>query len=149
LNTYTILQRKSDGRWDVTYKNNGIVRPYGYCHAFVPLDKMPNLILPDKAIEENKKYEASAHKYHSHGHETKEEAAECFRQYLLDHYLNLNGWDNESLRHKCAICDAETEFSAEITMTNNSWCLCKKHLNRESVESLFNIGKDFIIYSSY
>jgi len=90
MNYYQPRQRKADGRRDYTAMNDGMVRPVGYCHAYHPIpDEIPYMT-PEMVRRENDREAAFAHKYHDDGHATEAEARACYKEYLLDHKLELN-----------------------------------------------------------
>lgn len=126
MNYYDAKQRLSDGRWDYTCNN----RPTGYCRPYEEID--PQIIpVSESQLEE---YRATAHKHHSHGHATEQEARECYREYLLDHSLSL-GRKMSNQQLKCKSCGEWTQGFAEIN--NEIIVLCDQHNNRPTVETLF------------
>lgn len=128
MNYYKASQRNKDKRWD--YTKNGM--PIGYCKEYCELDSN---------IES---FCATKHKHHTEGHETKEEACECYKEYLLDHRLILDRkMSNQQL--KCEICKEWTNGFAEIDC--NIFTLCPKHNNRKSVEEI--MGEINESYSSW
>lgn len=143
MNYYEALQRKTDQRWDFT-RNAGAT---GYCAGWREWEPLK---IYDDAHNEHWKREwqekilPHKDKYHSDGHATAEEAAECYKQYLLDQRLSMNRKSSNSMR-KCGICGEFTQFFAELDF--QLWHLCEAHNNRESIEKLFEApGK---IISSY
>lgn len=128
MNYYKARQRQTDGRWDYTVGNDGHVRPVGYCGKFS--DKYPFHVSEEYLNE----IRATAHKHHTDGHATAEEACECYRQYLLDHHLRLKG-DWKDTQHQCEACGAWTSLYAEIDM--RYYNLCEQHNNLEEVEKRF------------
>lgn len=127
---YAPNQRQNDGKWDYTCSRDGITHPVGYCSPYREFDT--NLIhVSESQIQE---YAATKDKHHSHGHDTEEEACECYRQYNLDHRLRLNRtWQGE--KHECVVCKEWTQGYAEIDM--KTWDLCEQHNNRAEVEKLY------------
>jgi hypothetical protein len=143
VNYYEPLQRKTDQRWDFT-KN---VYPTGYCagwREWKPLEIYDDAHNAHWKQEWETKILPHKDRYHSDGHATAEEAAECYKQYLLDRRLSLNRKSSNSM-HKCKICGEFTQLFAELDL--QLWHLCEAHNNRESIEKLFEApGK---IISSY
>lgn len=134
MNYLAPLQRQSDGKWD--YTRNG--HPTGYCHAYRPFEKKDLWIFcnSQEAMDrENEKLGKYAEKYHACGHDTKEEACACYRQYLLDNLIRYDGKDMSS-QQKCEVCGEWTQRFAhgpyEIVV------LCDKHCNREDLEKVFH-----------
>jgi len=128
MNYFKARQRK-DGKFDYTCMNDGQIWPVGYCSVY---HELPN----DNWISESYRAanEATKDKHHGDGHDTAQEAQACYRAYLLDHALHLNGaWEN--VQHKCEVCGEWTELYAEIQM--RCWNLCPQHNSREEVEKLF------------
>lgn len=107
-----------NGRWDFTLSNDGHIRAVGYC--------------------------AEAGKGH---HANASEACECYKKYCLDKKLVL-GLKNEDSMERCQAkgCGEFTQLYATIRGQLRMWTLCENHNNRETIESLFEVG-EFI--SSY
>lgn len=124
------LQRK-DGRWDFVCMRKDTVRPVGYCREYDAIDVM-NYPLSD---EEQHHMRSFAHKYHTDGHDTAEEAQECYKRYLLDQRLRL-GQRMSNQQQKCRICDAWTDQFVTIG-ASTLYVLCSQHNNRESVAELY------------
>jgi hypothetical protein len=144
MNYYAARQRQ-DGRWDYTCMNDGRIWPVGYCMPYkewwIDLkEKMGYETRP----EEIARYQAHQAQYHADGHATAEEACECYRQYLLDHKVQLNrSWDGGQFR--CQVCGEWTQLFAEVD--HQTFNLCEKHNTQEQVGLLFGpIGE---ICSSY
>lgn len=144
MNTYQVLER-ADGRFDFTRENDGVIRPCGYCHAYTPISSEAVWATPEMIQQWNAAEAPFAPRYHADGHATKAEAAACYRDYLLDHQLQLGLRDPLS-QHRCVICGEWTEMHARLDM--ESWTLCELHNHRVEVEKLFNLGPDVVIYSS-
>lgn len=127
MNYYEPKQR-NDGKWEYT-RNNG---PTGYCQKFKPFDKefVERFHITETEVEKHNRF---ADKYHSHGHESFEEACDCYKQYQLDHQLQLNHEDVNQQR-KCAVCG---EWTTKFAMLDcKLWHLCDEHRNREEIEKL-------------
>jgi hypothetical protein len=147
MNYYQARQREKDGRWDYTKRNDDDIHPVGYCAGWREWLTLANLT--EEANEHYKRqWEAKVllhrDKYHSDGHQTPEDAAECYKRYLLDQQLSL-GRENHSSMHKCRVCGEFTHLFAEID--SQVWILCEHHNNRETVETLFEAPQQII--SSY
>jgi hypothetical protein len=130
MNYLKARQRQTDKRWCYTNMNDGEVYAVGYCHAFHELDDS----LPVTEAEKEK-HRANAHKYHTSGHATEDEACECYKRYLLDNRLRLNRTMNDCQK-KCQICDTWTDHYATIG-TTQFFILCPEHNTIEIVASLF------------
>lgn len=105
MNYLAARRRGADGPWHFTCKNDGRVRPVGYC-AQGGCD-----------------------------HATPEEAQACYRRYLLDNRLRLDGTTTAHQRCRAPDCSELTDRFAEIDM--QTWPLCDAHRSREVVEQLF------------
>ncbi len=145
MNTYQVLERDADHRFDMTRTNDGHAAPCGYCHAYKPIAEDAAWATKEMITQWNAQEAPFASKYHDDGHASKAEAAECYRLYLLDHQLQL-GRKTEGVQHHCLICGEWTEGVARLDM--ESWPLCEEHNNRVEVEKLFNLGPEVLIYSS-
>jgi hypothetical protein len=138
-------QRETDKRWDYTSSNRRTgTYPVGYCGGWWLDEKFD----PQRFIwmdEEQYNHEVAKHipfreKYHTNGHATKEEAYECYKTYMLDLYLDFDKVDTDH-QNKCKVCGEWTQKGAWIRGGHmHEWDLCDKHLNRETVEQLFDIG---------
>ena len=120
MNYYEAREREADGRWDFTRMNDGKVWAVGYCADV------------DHA---------------SHG--SREEANECYRTFLLDKCLHLDGTTG-NVHRPCSVegCGVLTNIVARIQGPMlDEWPLCDAHRKREVVETLFK-GPEKII-SSY
>lgn len=143
MNYYGPRQRETDKQWDYTCRNDDRIWPVGYCAAFRDPDEPPSLF-PWRE-DQKAEYRATKDKHHTTGHATSEEACTCFREYLLDHHLNLAGKYQDAW-HKCVVCGQLTDRFAEIRH-GQSFYLCDAHRTREEVEKLFGpLGE---IISSY
>ena len=143
MNYYKPRQREFDFRWDYTSMNDGHVTPVGYCRPWRDWDEATKKLSPT----EYERYVADKEKYHDHGHATAQEAANCYRNYILDHGLTLNHKDSNA-QHKCEICGEWTQGFAILNNTN-LYMLCDLHNNRESVETLYTLSADTEIISSW
>ena len=133
MNYYEPKQRQSDGKWDYTRNSH----PAGYCHAFKELEKefIESYNISDLEVENHNKF---ADKYHSDGHDTEEEACKCYKEYQLDHQLQLDHEDKNQ-KHKCKICE---DWTTKFALVDNSlYHLCDKHRNREEVEKIYEASK--------
>jgi hypothetical protein len=128
MNYYDARQSKLTGRWDFTCKNNDKIWPTGYCAGPKVAEGHPHV-----------------DKFHDGGHDTEEEARECYRQYLLDNELRFSDGEGASSQHRCRVCN---EFTSGYGELNHAlFPLCDKHRTREEVEKL--IGPPGLIISSY
>ena len=126
---YSPRQRISDQKWEYACGSH----PTGYCAPYKTLD--PALHFPESVYD---KMQETAHKHHTDGHDTKEEACLCYRNYLLDHHLRFDKMSNQQLR--CEVCKEYTEGYAQIEY--KMIVLCDKHRNRESVEEIFKTAAE-------
>jgi len=137
VNYYSAKQRK-DGKWDYTCQNDNFIYPVGYCHLPDVTNEVYNLFPEDvKCITEN------SDKFHECGHETQEEAEECYKQYILDFQLRLKTEDKNTQR-KCQVCGEWTTLLAIVD--TKMFQLCDEHNNRDEVEKLY--GKVGMIWTS-
>lgn len=146
MNYLAPRQRTSDGRWDFTTKNDDRVFPVGYCSG--PRDWKPEHfpILGGEfaaraAYELNVVQLAHPH-FHSDGHATRDEAAACYRRYLLDTRTSFPPPHAPSL--PCLVCKEPTDLSADVD--GDRYPLCEKHLDRTSLEAVVPVA-DFIASS--
>jgi hypothetical protein len=134
MNYYKARERKSDGRFNFTCMNDDRVWAVGYCHAFRDFtdEEREQWHISDSKVETHRSF---ASKYHTDGHATPEEAVECFKQYTLDHELQL-GLRSETQMLKCAVCGSWTQLGAMVGHSR-FWPLCASHNFREEVERLY------------
>ena len=134
MNYFEARQRQSDGRWNYTKMNGNMVQEVGYCCEFREFP--PEMHVSEEEQEERR---ATAHKHHTDGHATEEEACECYKQYVLDHRLSL-GRKMANQKQKCVVCGEWTQLFAEVGMAQ-LYVLCTEHNNRGSVEGLYRATK--------
>ena len=136
MNHLCAKQRLHDGRWD--YTRNGF--PTGYCHKYKRLFESGGVLPPEVAQRENERMEPFVSKFHDDGHETAEEARECYKQYLLDTRLHLvtEEPENASQQHRCQICQKFTGCHASAG-PYRLFTLCPEHQTREHVASLLEV----------
>lgn len=129
MNYYEPKQRQSDGRWDYTRNN----LPTGYCREFKPFDKefVEKYHISELDAE---KHNGFSHKYHSDGHNSSDEACDCYKEYQLDHQLQLDHEDKNQQR-KCQVCG---EWTTKFALLDCSiFQLCDEHRNREEIAKLY------------
>lgn len=140
MNYYCAKQRE-DGNWDFT--RNGV--PTGYCRQYREwTDKDVETFGVSKDHPQILKAAEFKEKHHSAGHKTSEEAAECYKEYVLDQQISFNHEDKNSL-HKCKVCGTFT--SLFVILDTDLFILCEEHQNKESVASVYNAPKQ--IWSSW
>lgn len=150
MNYYQARQREGDKRWDYTCMNDGRIWPIGYCVEYKEFSK-DNLAFSHYTDEQLEKLNADQgqfrEKYHVNGHETAEEAEDCYKEYLLDHRLKFYKDESEEERHekKCQICGILTTGRAEVDHSRH-FDLCPEHQSREKVWELFEVGQSISSY---
>lgn len=111
MNYQQARQRKSDNRWHFTNMRDDVSTPLGYCAE------------PSSPCCQG-------------AHDTAEEAAECYKRYLLDKRLNLNMGKSDSM-NRCRVCG---DWTKDIAGINGSvaWLyeLCDRHRTREDVSTV-------------
>lgn len=151
MNYYGPRQHGTGKRWDYTCMRDDRIWPVGYCggwrertrEALSKIVSMPDVEAILREQEEDRKNHLA--KYHTKGHETAEEACACYRNYLLDHHLRLDGKFHDA-KEKCAECSDWTQTFARVH-GSSPIVLCESHLNRETVEKHY--GPISEIISSY
>lgn len=136
---YQPRQRLSDGRWDYCCED----MPTGYCCPFFDWRETPALAHMDFSDEDPKVVAmiANRDKHHTNGHETSEEACECYRQYLLDHRVHELTADEA---RACEECGEWTDHLVEI-VNFQIMHLCEKHSSREFVEKFARrVGESWV-----
>ena len=137
---YSCASKRTDGHWD--YTRNG--RATGYCREYQPIPEDGGGIGPELAKQENEKMSAVKDKFHCGGHETEDEACECYKQYLLDTQLRLQTDEPTNARQqfKCRICGKWTACHAQVG-AYQIYCLCPEHQTKEHVASLVEVGESW------
>lgn len=132
---YKVTERK-DHRFDFTCSDRGNrnIFPVGYCSRY--RDTFNSELTADafKFIE----------KHHTNGHATKQEAADCYKEYQLDHRLTLMVNRPDAIK-PCEVCGKKTPYSVNIG-GDHAFDLCEKHNNREEVAKLYRIDANQIIW---
>lgn len=151
MNYYEALQRESDKRWDYTRRNDGRTWAIGYCRGWIetPHEDLVEQYGADqgemfhKAQEECREFQEH---YHDDGHETSEEACECYKRYLLDNQVRLEFGTTANTQHRCEMkdCDAWTQKLAMVE--HRTYHLCDDHRNVESLRELVTVGMSFGSY---
>ena len=134
------LKRVSDGRWD--YTTNG--HPTGYCCEYRPLQEEGGVFSPEMAKAHNQRMLPLVGNFHADGHETEQEACECYKKYMLDTSLHLTPEEpaNASQQNRCKVCGKFTACCAFVG-AYNMFVLCPEHQTRECVESLYSVGESW------
>jgi|GEM_PF-4268286 len=144
MNYAEARQRKSDKRWDWTTKN-GRVWPTGYCAGWIvwtpELAARVSLPLAVLQAEQTKEQPYRA-KYHTDGHESREDAERCFYEYSLDHLKTVT-----MARHRvpCVFpgCAEWTQTALESPGMGGLFPLvelCAEHCTRAAVERIHPFG---------
>lgn len=132
MNHYAARQRESDKRWDYTCQNGTRIHPVGYCAG--------------KLVDVMEIPEDEREPYHEHGHDTPEAARECYKRYMLDSRLRLDGKMSDQKR----MCEAEgcEEWTQGVARVGPmiSFVLCDDHRTRETVETLYSVGDSWSSY---
>jgi hypothetical protein len=132
MNHYAARQRESDKRWDYTCRNNSRFWAVGYCAGW--REPQPDVLPKDQIRQWIDEMTPHRGKFHTDGHETPEEACDCYRRYMLDFSMRLDGeWSDA--QHKFKVCGAWTNGYAQVA--SSTWTLCDEHRTREQVETLY------------
>ena len=143
MNHYTARQRISDNRWDFTISNSRTGGgPVGYCAGPPELgaEKLSKLLgaeVVKKMIEDLAPYKDN---FHTDGHATAEEAANCYKRYLLDTKLRI--FDSSTQQNKCQVCKEWTSRYAQVGMYFLA-PVCHAHANKEHISMLMSSSLDY------
>lgn len=144
MNYNAARQRKlsdgSAGQWDYTRRNDDRIWPIGYCAGWRETsEETIRAVYGGRDSASFRKDEALREKfrpkYHSTGHASKEEACDCYREFVLDNRLRLDGRMSHQDRCQAEGCGDWTQRLAEVD--HQVFPLCDKHCTREEVEKLF------------
>lgn len=121
-------RQRLDGNWDYACGNS----PIGYCSAAMTLEDFANINWEPSQTELDR-IEKNKHKHHTCGHATKEEAIDCYFEYILDNKLSFHESPNQ--QQKCRICK---EWTTRYIVLDECQLivLCNKHLDLESIKSV-------------
>lgn len=151
MNYYGALQRKDTLRWDYTKTNDGKTWPVGYCRGWEErteeeLIEKFGTVLGKGIYKDQEKERPDKDRYHVDGHETKAEACECYKQYVLDHHMRLDAGQSPDTQHRCEVagCEGWTQTHAVVDM--HPFYLCDEHRNRETLEKLYSVGESWSSY---
>jgi hypothetical protein len=150
-----------EGRWFYACRNpqKGTF-PVGYCagwHYDQWIEEASTILPPDVDDHAHAKLIGLAQellpfkaKFHDDGHATEQEANECYRQFQLDTGLAFSRPVSGEL-HACEVrgCQNCTTNSASLhDAICTTWYLCDDHLNRETVEKLYNMTESWSYHGS-
>lgn len=146
---YYAARQREGGRWDYTVEQDLGISKVGYCVG--PFESM----WPDYTPEEFAKTPLArlmqfslyqdwrterlplAHKYHADGHDTKDQACECFREFLLDHSVDYNLAGHGNGLRPCEALDCQNTTRRAVLYNNfyHFW-LCDEHRTRDVVATM-------------
>ena len=101
---YFYARKRGDGLWEFVCQCAGSEFAVGYCRC------------------------------HREAHATEQEARACYRHWILDHQLHLEG-RSEGRLFPCVVCGRPTDRFAQVSFWSRS--LCDAHRNRARVEELY------------
>ena len=144
MNYYEPRQRDRDKRWDYTVFNRRTgAHAVGYCRKFPAFTPEQTNTVFHGSQEAHDQYVANLEpfrdKYHTTGHETKQEAYGCYTEYLLDQKLQLGEMGGR--KEKCVVCNEWTQGYAEVD--RQRFVLCDRHRTRDEVAKIFKAGDSF------
>lgn len=151
MNYYAARQRADTLRWDYTRRNDNHIHAIGYCRGWEEPDEEALVAqfgehtgkMISQAREDARPYKD---RYHTGGHETKEEACECYKRYLLDQRVRLDAGETKDTQHRCEVDGCEAWTQKQASVDHRTFLLCDDHRNMETLEKLFNVGE---MWSSY
>lgn len=173
MNYYDARQRGSDKRWDYTCMNDNYIWPIGYCAGLHPFSEkwirtmwgnLPEEVIQQEILKHKQKYDDDVakygHLYHQDGHASKEEAYECYRNYVLTHNLQIHKKPlNDDERHKHRKCGSShdpdkqlhdcKEWTQNLVEVDHWWLihLCDEHCNLETIRKLYpSVGSSISSY---
>lgn len=137
---FAAKQREGDKRWDYTCSQDDQSWAVGYCAGWDEESNVDDPDLVDLIEEHLKKLRPFQARYHTKGHETKAEALDCYRDYLINHKVL---WlTDEGVKRRCDAneCDNWTHNYAKAN--GRVLKLCDKHRNKETLREVFTIPED-------
>lgn len=128
------LQR-TDLRWEMT-QGTGSTGPYptGYCAGWREPDSVNTPAVKDYVKRDLEKRLPFKDKFHTDGHETREEALACWDEYRLD--LKLKVVEEPDTQRRCKLCSVWTISRVKFAgvALSKPVALCPDHQDRESVK---------------
>lgn len=130
------------GTFHFTSMNDGRIWPVGYCAGWKE-ETREELIasgldehLADMLLRDREKARKFQEKYHTHGHATREEAAACYREFLLDQQVRYG--ESTDTQHRCEVkdCGTWTQGFAQVGAAH-AFYLCASHRTREVLEDIY------------
>jgi hypothetical protein len=130
---YYAARQRVDGKWEFACGNY----PVGYCAGYKELTEKECFLSEKMLEEENAKIALNKDKYHRCGHDTKEEAQICYKNYLLDNRIRFEPEQKDpSQLFKCRVCG---KFCSGYAISEyDLFSLCEEHCNRESLSKIMN-----------
>lgn len=80
---------KPTGKWHFTQHHFGSIVPVGYCAGWPHYTQKDYERSPGLKEEMEKKAKFKK-KYHKHGHDSREEAEACYKEYLIDNEMQVH-----------------------------------------------------------
>lgn len=157
----TDKEGKGIGKYHYTRFNDNqkVTHPVGYCGRsilatakiveeddtlFLVNDSGFKIPTSQENIDKHKKFKDKHH--HPEGHNTPEEACECYKEYQMDNNLSFVKVElgNADTHRKCEVerCNIMTASYAMINSIQR-WDICIGHLNKEEVEKLYKVVNSF------
>ena len=131
---YSAKQRADDHKWVYTCGSRAV----GYCADTFDKqwpEECPEYLKPYMSAEdyktEREKHLPFQDKFHADGHATKQDACECYRQFLLD--MHVRKVTSTGAMYECRVCKT---FTPDYVLIGNTIfvVLCKDHQSREYYE---------------
>ena len=150
MNYYAARQGDDDKKWDYTCMNDGRMWPIGYCSRFLEAEVGGFAGCTQERADRHNNFRE---KYGRHNHETKEEAFECYKQYVLDNLVRF--WPYREPKeekpmtrteHLCQAEGCESYKAGLARMEQRNFFLCDEHQTRAVVSSLLHIGESWSSY---
>lgn len=133
---YCAQQQTQTGKWDYCCGD----QPVGYCAGFPSAECT---VLPPEVWQSYlAECEPFRDKYHTAGHDTEEEACDCYLEYLLDR--ECREWESSSEQRKCRECGTWTTHMVQV---GQCWMenLCSEHATRELIKKHYgSVGEMWI-----
>lgn len=149
MNYYAARQRENDKKWDYTCMNDGRTWPTGYCSRFLEA-KVGEY---GYTIETVTRHNSFKDKYGPHYHETKKEAEDCYKEYLLDNSLHFWPYQApteekpmERREYRCQAPGCESYKTGLADINHRHFHLCDEHQTREVITAIFDVGESWSSY---
>ena len=137
---YAAKQREGNKRWDYTCSLDESCWSVGYCAGWDEDSKTTDPDMIELIERELEKLRPFQDKFHTNGHETKAEALDCYRDYLINH--RITWFTDDSVKRRCDANECQNWTHNYAEANGRILKLCDKHRNKETLREVFSLPSD-------